>query len=75
MRIGIGNDHTAVQMKLDIKEYLESTSDLPISIFRNFKQYMLDTICKEKEKIKEEITVLSNDMQNLITDTSISLDL
>ena len=24
MRIGIGNDHTAVQMKLDIKEYLES---------------------------------------------------
>ena len=22
-----------------LKEYLESTSDLPISIFRNFKQY------------------------------------
>lgn len=58
-----------------LKEDLESTSDLPISIFRNFKQYMLDTICKEKEKIKEEIKVLSNDMQNLITDTSISLDL
>lgn len=58
-----------------VKQDLEYTSDLPISIFKNFKQYMLTTMNKEKEKLEKEIETLSNDLQYLNTDTSISLDL